>query len=323
MTLARDLNPVKYQVSCLVMTFGYKLKVQMELRHLRYFIATAEEENVSRAALKLHVSQPAISRQIQDLESELGFKLFERHAKSLKLTEAGKVFLADAKALLQRADESVKNARAVAGGARGELRVGYAPSLTVRILPPTLRAFQAQFPGVRVALHDLSADEMLEGLREEKLHVALTVLPEKATARGLQHKELVRHAVCVVVAPKHPLARSKSLAIDRLVEEPLIVFRREEYPGYLDFVEKMFAPVGRTPRVAEEHDGISSVLAAVEAERGIAIVSEAVACLAGPRAKVIPVAGVPPIAVVAIWKKGVATPLVEQFVATAVESSRE
>src|SRR5882672_9029214 len=137
----------------------------MELRHLRYFIGVAEEENVSRAALKLHVSQPALSRQIRDLEDELGFLLLERSAKSVRLTEAGRAFLTEARAVLQRSEDAVKTARAIAGGA-GELHVGYAPSLTARILPRTLRAFQAELPSVRVKLHDLSTEEMLIGLRE-------------------------------------------------------------------------------------------------------------------------------------------------------------
>src|SRR5207248_1971142 len=136
---------------------------RMELRHLRYFIAVAEEENVSRAALKLHFSQPALSRQIRDLEDELGFLLLERSARSVRLTEAGSAFLIEARAVLQRVEEAVKVARAVAAGGRGELHVGYAPSLTVRILPPTLRAFQAELPNVRVVLHDLSTEELLTG----------------------------------------------------------------------------------------------------------------------------------------------------------------
>src|SRR5579863_6133402 len=107
----------------------------MELRHLRYFIAVAEQENVSRAALKLHVSQPGISRQIHDLEEELGFSLFERSAKALKLTVAGRKFLEEARAVLQRVDQAVKNARAVAMGADAEIHVGYAPSRTIQILP--------------------------------------------------------------------------------------------------------------------------------------------------------------------------------------------
>lgn len=117
----------------------------MELRHLRYFIAPAEEENVSRAALKLHVSQPGISRQIHDLEAEIGCQLFQRQAKSLKLTEAGKAFLAEAPAVLQHVDEAVKTARTIAGGANSEIHIGYAPSLTVQILPRALRALQKKF----------------------------------------------------------------------------------------------------------------------------------------------------------------------------------
>src|SRR5687768_10104497 len=145
----------------------------MELRHLRYFIGVAEEENVSRAALKLHVSQPALSRQIRDLEDELGFSLLERSAKSVRLTEAGRSFLTEARAVLRRAEEAVGAARSIASG--GELHVGYAPSLTARILPQTLRAFQAELPKVRVRLHDFSTEEMLAGLREGKLQLAFVV----------------------------------------------------------------------------------------------------------------------------------------------------
>src|SRR5687767_2547076 len=109
----------------------------MELRHLRYFVGVAEEENVSRAALKLHVSQPALSRQIRDLEEELGFPLLERSAHSVRLTPAGRSFLVEARAVLQRAEDAVATARLIAHGGSGELHVGYAPSLTARILPQT------------------------------------------------------------------------------------------------------------------------------------------------------------------------------------------
>src|SRR5262249_17320539 len=156
-------------VSCLSITTEYARR-RMELRHLRYFIRVAEEENVSRAALKLHVSQPALSRQIRDLEEELGFQLLERSAKPVRLTEAGRAFLTEARAVLQRADDAVKAARAVATGA-SELHVGYAPSLTARILPPTLRAFQLESPRLRVRLHDLSTEEMLAGLRDDELQL--------------------------------------------------------------------------------------------------------------------------------------------------------
>src|SRR2546422_2007752 len=142
------------------------LEPAVELRHLRYFVAVAEMENVSRAALKLHVSQPALSRQIRDLEDELGFLLLERSARSVRLTDAGRAFLSEARAVLQRVEDAVQVARVIATGGSGELHVGYAPSLTARILPQTLRAFQAELPNVRVKLHDFSTEELLAGLRE-------------------------------------------------------------------------------------------------------------------------------------------------------------
>src|SRR5438552_233947 len=111
----------------------------MELRHLRYFVAVAEAENVTRAALKLHVSQPALSRQIRDLEDELGFLLLQRDGKSVRLTEAGRAFLSEARAVLKRSEDAISAGRAIASGQQDELHVGYAPSLTAKSMPPTLR----------------------------------------------------------------------------------------------------------------------------------------------------------------------------------------
>src|SRR5258705_7390197 len=127
----------------------------MELRHLRYFVAVAEHENVTRAALSLHVSQPALSQQIRDLEDELGFALLERSAKSVRLTNAGRALLPEARAVLQHANEAVEVARAVANGGGAELHIGYAPSLTSRLLPAALRAARKESPGLHVKLHDL------------------------------------------------------------------------------------------------------------------------------------------------------------------------
>ncbi|HUZ07372.1 MAG TPA: LysR family transcriptional regulator, partial [Candidatus Paceibacterota bacterium] len=273
----------------------------MELRHLRYFVAVAEEENVSRAALKLHVSQPRISRQIQDLEDEIGFQLFERSAKSLKLTDAGKTFLAEAKSVLQHAEDAVKKARAISGGTNGEINVGYAPSLTVQILPQALRTFQEKFPGVRVALHDLSTEEMLAQLGEKKLQVALTVRPSAKLLRGLNFEELARYKMCVAVAPKNPLAKLKFVSLEQISREPLIAYSRKDYPEYHAMLEKLFAAVGRKPKIAGEHDGVTSIVAAVESGRGFALVPSCVACMAGPRLKLLPLKpALPPIPVVAI-----------------------
>jgi LysR family transcriptional regulator, benzoate and cis,cis-muconate-responsive activator of ben and cat genes len=294
----------------------------MELRHLRYFVAVAEEENVSRAALKLHVSQPGISRQIHDLEDEIGFQLFERSAKSVRLTGAGKVFLTEAKSVLQHTDDAVKKARAAAGGTNGEINVGYAPSLTIQILPQALRKFQEKFPGVRVALHDLSTEEMLAQLGEKKLQVALTVRPPAKLLRGLNFEELARYAACVAVAPKHPLAKSKSISLEQISREPLIAYSRKDYPEYHEMLEKLFAPVGRMPRIVGEHDGVSSIVAAVEAGRGFALVPSCVASMVGPRLKLLPLKpALPAVLVVAIWRKESETDLVKHFIAAARQES--
>jgi DNA-binding transcriptional LysR family regulator len=288
----------------------------MELRHLRYFVAAAEEENVSRAALKLHVSQPGVSRQIHDLENELGFPLFERSAKALKLTSAGRKFLEEARAVLQRADDAVRNARAVAVGAGAEIHVGYAPSLTIQILPRALRAFQSKFPSARVSLHDLSTEEMLAGLRAEKLQVALMVRPPHKMLRGLQFQELARYPIYVALPPKHSLAKSKTVNIEQLTNEPLIAYSRRDYPEYHELLDEIFGR--RTPRIAEEHDGVTSIIAAVESGRGIALVPQCVQSLAGKRVTLVPLDPEPDlIPVGAAWKDGAG--VVKEFVAAAAQ----
>jgi DNA-binding transcriptional LysR family regulator len=291
----------------------------MELRHIRYFVAVAEEQNVSRAALKLHVSQPGLSRQIRDLEDEMGFQLFQRGAKSLRLTDAGRAFLPEARAVLRRVDDAVKAARAVAEGGPARLQVGYAPSLTVRILPTVLRMFQAKFPEVRVALHDLTTEEMLGQLGAEKLHVALMIRPPPRMLRGMNFKELARYPMRVAVAPKHPLARAKSLTLAQVAAEPLLAYSRKEYPESHQILEEIFRSIRPKPKIIEEHDGVTELIIAIESGRGVAILPSLLACTAGPRLKLIALKeAVPDIVVGAVWKGEPAPPLVAQFVETAV-----
>ena len=294
----------------------------MELRHLRYFVAVAETENVTRAAVRLHVSQPALSRQIRDLEEEIGFLLLQRSAKSVRLTEAGRVFLTEARAVLQRAAEAVQAARAVAVGLCGEIQVGYAPSPTVQILPQALRSFQNEFPGVRVALHDLSTGEMLSQLRAGKLDVALLVRPPEKNLRGLRLEDLARYPLCVAVAPRHPLARLKTVPLAAVTKEPLIAYDRADYPDYHRQIEDLFATIGGKPRVAEQHEGVTSLIAAVETGRGIALVPGCLACMVGPRLKILPLEPSPePLIVGAAYRPDHVTETVRKFIAAAADDS--
>jgi DNA-binding transcriptional LysR family regulator len=260
--------------------------VEMELRHLRYFVAVAEEQNITRAAARLRVSQPPLSRQIRDLEEELGVELLTRSARAVRLTEAGRVFLGEARAVLLRADDAVRSARAVGSGASGDLDVGYAPSLAVDLLPRALQTFQEDCPGVRVRLHDLSTEELLAGVRDGDLHAALLVHPGAKALRGVSFEVLRAYPVCVAVGPAHALARSRSITLARLRTERLIGYTRADYPEYHTWLSELFE--GEIPPVSEEHDSVTSLIAAVESGRGVALVSQSLACLAGPRLKLRP-----------------------------------
>ena len=184
----------------------------VELRHLRYFVAVAEAENVLRAATqKLHVSQPAVSRQIRDLEDELGAQLFERTGKSVKLTDAGFLFLKEARAVLERTDEAARTVRAFAQAGETELHVGYGPALRARIVSPALHGFQQAMPNVHVKLHDWTSEKIVTGLRDGRLQLALVVRPVKArrVLAIFASEELVREQVRLAVPPTHPFARRR------------------------------------------------------------------------------------------------------------------
>jgi LysR family transcriptional regulator, benzoate and cis,cis-muconate-responsive activator of ben and cat genes len=244
----------------------------MELRHLRYFVAVAEAENVSRAAVKLHISQPGLSTQIRDLEAEIGILLFERTAKSLSLTKAGHVFLEEARDLLRRADEAVKKAQTIALTDVPELHVGYSPTPTARILPDTLRAFHSAMPEARVKLHDLTNQEIIAGLRDGGLQIAFIFrLHNVGALRELRTGELSREAVRLAVPSSHPFARRKVVSLEEAAREPFVTYSRSEYPDYHDWFESIFAGIAKKPRIVEEHDGASSLLPAIEAGIGVAL----------------------------------------------------
>jgi DNA-binding transcriptional LysR family regulator len=288
----------------------------MELRHLRYFVAVAEGENISRAALKLHVSQPGISRQIHDLEDEIGFLLFDRSGKSVRLTVAGKILLGEARDILQRAADAVELARAGAAS-QAEIKVGYAPSGTVEILPRALRAFKGSFPGVRVTLHDLSAEDMLPLLLQKQLDIALTLPPHKLP-RELNMKELERYEPWVAVGTTHPLAKSKCVSLDQIASEPVAALDRKDYPHYHKHLEMLFATIGRKPRIGSEHDSGTSLMAAVEAGREFALLPRSVSGVAGRRLKLVKLRpALPPWSIVALWRKDAETDSIRAFIAAA------
>jgi DNA-binding transcriptional LysR family regulator len=255
----------------------------MELRHLRYFLAVAEALNFTRAAAQLRVAQPALSRRVQDLEDEIGVDLLKRSPRGVALTAEGKLFLEKTRHLLKLADESVEQVRALARGEYGELHVGYAPAPTVEILPPALAAYQKAFPRVRVLLHDLSEQELIDGLQNGRLELAMMLGAASLESEGVEFEALRTYPICVALAPTHRLARLKSITLEKVVAEPLIGLSRKDYPEYYLRLERILSPLGIKPRVVVECDSASSLITEVETGRGIAIASPVLKHQSGKR----------------------------------------
>jgi DNA-binding transcriptional LysR family regulator len=286
----------------------------MELRHLRYFVAVAEEENITRAAARLHVSQPPLTRQIRDLEEELGFELLSRSGKTVRLTEAGRTFAVEARAVLSRVEEAIAKGRAVATGTAGELNLGYAPSPTIRLLPAALSQFQRQHPEVRVTLHDHSTPEMLAGLRDRRLHLALMMEPPKPALVGIAFERLHPFPIMLAVSPTHPFARRRSVSIAEAVGEPTIVLSRREFPDYHALLARVLGDEVERLHLVEECDGGMSLIAAIEAGRGCAVIISALADNAGRRVRMVPLRPAPAPAWLGVAHLSDAiTPVAEKF----------
>ena len=287
----------------------------MELRHLRYFQAVAEALNFTKAAAQLRVAQPALSRRVQDLEDEIGVDLLKRSPRGVTLTAEGKLFLERTRHLLKLADESVEQVRALARGHYGELHIGYAPSPTAEILPPALAAFQKGVPRVKVLLHDLSTDELIAGLQNGTLELAIMVPPADVQAAGIQFEVLRTYPLCVAMTARHPFARKKSIPLEKLAGEPLVALRRKDYPESDRYLDRLFASISAKPTIAVECDSANSLITEVEAGRGIALATSVFKLVTGKRLLYRPLTGTTVTLSVGIARatKGDVTPAGEKF----------
>jgi DNA-binding transcriptional LysR family regulator len=287
----------------------------MELRHLRYFLAVGEALSFTRAAVKLRVAQPALSRQVQDLEDEIGVDLLRRSRRGMKLTAEGKNFLEEVRELLKRVDESVERVRALARGEYGELHIGFAPVPTAEILPPALAAFRKAVPRVKLSLHDLSTDEIISGLRDAALELGVLIEPTAEQAAGIEFESLRTYPYCVAMFASHPFARLKSIPLEKLATQSLVVLRRKDYSEYHRTLARIFAPISSKPRIAVECDSASSLIAEVEAGHGLVVASPLLRLAAGKRLLFRPLDTTEAPAAVGIARatKGDVTPAGEKF----------
>jgi len=242
----------------------------MELRHLRYFVAVAEELHFGRAAEKLHISQPPLSHQIQDLERELGVSLLHRTRHFVALTEAGRAFLEEARRILSDSDHAVATARRVGRGEVGHLSIGFGPLLAVGILGRIINGFLADHASVKLDLQTLNTAEQVEALAGGRIDVAFPILP-------VSHPEIVTEVVAseplVAALPaNHGRGRSRVVSLADLRSESFVGISRSAAPTFHDLVVRACGDAGFAPSVEHEANYVLTVLGLVGAGLGVAVV---------------------------------------------------
>jgi LysR family transcriptional regulator, benzoate and cis,cis-muconate-responsive activator of ben and cat genes len=284
----------------------------MDLRHLRYFQAVAEELSFSKAAKRLHVAQPALSRAIKQLESSLGADVLERTRHMVRLTPAGAVLLHEVRLLLDQVEDISSRVRRTAAGEEGELRLGYIGPPTQPFLGSLLGEYRKRFPRVSVHLEERTPERVWEMVAKRRLSAALTRPVLVNEALGLRTVTLSEERLGIVVPTHHPLARRRSLGWSALQREPLIVLARREGIGLHDAVIAGCRQAGVIPRLAHTPSLIGTVMLYVEAGAGVGVVTESVVTPA-PGLKFIRLKPVLRVPLVFVWHEDDDSPPVQRF----------
>lgn len=242
----------------------------MELRHLRYFIAVAEELNFTRAAEKLHIAQPPLSQQIQHLEAELGFQLFRRTKRTVHLTAAGQVFFEEAGKILQQVDRAIQLGRQTSRGELGQLTIGFVSSAAHNVVPAILQAFRTRCPAVKLELHELTTNEQLQRLRFGQIDIGFVRPPVEED--GINSEIIFREPLIVALPETHHLADRAKVELRQLSTEPFILFPRSLAPGLYDPIVSLCQQAGFSPIAAQEAIQMQTIVSLVAAEMGVAIV---------------------------------------------------
>jgi DNA-binding transcriptional LysR family regulator len=245
----------------------------MELRHLRYFSVLAEELHFGRAARRLSISQPPLSVAIRQLEESVGARLFERNSKEVRLTHAGEALRISARRLLLQAEEAALEARDVAAGSAGRLRIGFVGAMLYRGLPQALRAFQVRHPAVRITLAELNSGVQIAELLHDRLDLGF--VHTSRMPPELQHRLLLSEPFVCCLPSGHALARKRVLAPADLRNQPFVLFSREASPDYHERILSICADAGFLPEVRHEVRHWLAVVSLVSQGMGVALVPQA------------------------------------------------
>ena len=259
-----------YEVACHLS--GAALGWLMEFHQLRYFVAAAEEMSISRAAERVHVSQPALSRQIALLEEELGVLLFDRIRKRIHLTDAGGFFLMKARQLLCDAESGLQQVREQFGGVRRTLRLGFISPFLDDLVAPAVREFQQRHLNSKVSLFDLAPRAQLDRLRQHELDAAILGNIEDHERDQFVVKRLSRHRMAVVVPEGHALAAKKSIKLATLKNDEWISLSNAFFPGRREFLIETCEQAGFIPRITSELDSLPMMLATIATSGGVGLI---------------------------------------------------
>ncbi|MPY66979.1 LysR family transcriptional regulator [Deinococcus sp. SDU3-2] len=290
----------------------------MELRHLRHFVALAEEGHFGRAAERVFVVQQALSNSIKNLEDEVGVPLVRRTTRRVQLTPAGEEFLVGARQTLALAAQTVEGARRAARGEVGRLTLGFVSGLAFGGLPEIVRVFRERFPEVSVDLRELTAQEQEAGLRGGTVDLGLMLLPVRDPS--LSSRPLWRQPLVAALPAGHPLATRAELEIGDLAGEPFVFFPRHLRATYFDQVMRWTSGAGYTPGVVQEAIEVPTLLSLVAAGIGVFLPIRFFESLALPGVVYRPVRDAPLIEIVAVWRGGgEVSPVVGSFLEVAAE----
>lgn len=292
----------------------------MDLRHLRYFVAVAEEENIGRAAARLHISQPPLTRQIQQLEEELGVTLFTRTPRGMTLTQAGELFLDEARNIRALVEQATERTQRAGQGKLGRIDVAIFGSAILDAIPKLLLAFRNRHPDVKVVLHTMTKAEQIEALRQRRISVGFNRM--LAPLEDLETRQVTTEKLLLAVRADHPLARLESIPFAELQHHPLVLFPTGARPSFIDKVIGLCSERGFQPKISQEVGDAVTGVALVAGGFGVCLVPESATTLQFPGVVYARLSDTPPnfhVDLSCLYRKGDASPILAAFLQTVAE----
>lgn len=286
-----------------------------ELRQLRYFVAVAEELSFTRAAVRLRITQQSLSQQIRALERTLGIRLFDRDTRGTRLTAAGELFVPEARAVVERAEQAVNSVRRAARGEVGHLDLAFLTSITHHLLPPVVRAFRQRFPDVELTTEDVTISQLVAGIESGRYDAGFTRPP---LVDGLAQRILLAERVCAVLPTGHPLADRRELHLAELAREPWVLTQRTTWPPWHRQYDADFRAAGFEPKVVQRATNVQNMLGLVAAGVGVTRLAESARHLRSSGVVFVPITSEQSVTML-VWRPGTERPALDRLVEVVTE----